>query len=247
LLALLISNITSANLNLAFTKTDGGDLEVGYRFPLSRMFSRAGGDLSLRLLGTHIGSLDTNNGIITVDRTGESGNAKWRITGSGMYVSGPLSVYLQGRYIQSAKIDNTYGPNDIYDNNLPSFFYMDGSVQYTLREAGDGTKVQLFANINNLFDKDPPIVPSASAAAGQVLLAPDYQDRALLHAGLAAQVLRRYSYGGKDRETLPQCLDCSDRLRRRVGFGASLVRRLRPNQDCRYPGNFEGIQVHQSA
>lgn len=170
----VISNIMNQSLNLAFTKTSGVDMELGYSFNMNQLFSSASGRMSLRMLGTYVDKSDENNGIVTVDRAGQLGNSHWRLTGSATYATGPMTFYLQARYLDAAKVDNTYGPNDIYDNNVSSYIYFNGSVQYTLFEGEGRGRLQLFGNINNLFDKAPPIVPSASPIPGQTPLAADY-------------------------------------------------------------------------
>jgi outer membrane receptor protein involved in Fe transport len=170
----VISNIQNQSLNLAFTKTSGVDMELGYSFNMDQLFSSASGRMNLRMLGTYVEKSDENNGIVTVDRAGQVGNSHWRLTGSATYATGPMTVFLQARYIDAAKVDNTYGPADIYDNNVSSYIYLNGSVQYTLFEGEGRGRLQLFGNVNNIFDKAPPIVPSASPAPGQTLLAADY-------------------------------------------------------------------------
>lgn len=160
----VISNVANSTLNLAFTNTSGTDIELAYQFRSSLM---------LRVLATHLSSLQVNNGIVTVDRAGEIGNSKWRLNASATWTRGPLMLYLQGRYMQSALIDVTYGAADISDNNVPSRFYLNGTAQYTLKQTGS-TNLQAFLNVNNLLDQAPPVVPSASASPSQAPLAPDY-------------------------------------------------------------------------
>lgn len=170
----VISNVTNKTLNLAFTNTSGTDIELGYKLGLARLSSHLAGDLQLRLLSTYLDKLDTNNGIVTVDRAGEIGNSRWRVTATANYTLGRFSAYLQGRYFDSAKIDNTYGPNDIYDNTVPSMIYANASVQYAFPDLMGQGSLQVFFSVNNLFDKDPPMVTSASVTPSQAPLAPDY-------------------------------------------------------------------------
>ena len=170
----VITNVRNQTLNLAFVNTQGVDLEVSYRMPLANLASSLPGTITMRLLGTYIDKFDNNNGIVTVDRAGEIGNARWRMTGSTAYQNGRFGAYLQARYFDAAKIDNTFGPNDIDSNRVPSRIYVDGSGRYTVREGNDGSRIEVFGNVNNLFDKAPPIVPSQSAGQGQAPLAPDY-------------------------------------------------------------------------
>ena len=170
----VITNVSNQTLNLAFTKTQGVDMELGYKFGLADLVSSASGTMSLRLLGTYVDKSNENNGIVTVDRAGQVGNSHWRMTGSANYANGPWSGYLQLRFIEAAKVDNTFTPNDIYDNTVPTRIYLNGSVQYTVFDSESAGRLQIFGHVNNLLDKDPPIVPSQSAAAGQTALAPDY-------------------------------------------------------------------------
>ncbi|MGC4028801.1 MAG: TonB-dependent receptor [Steroidobacteraceae bacterium] len=170
----VISNITNQNLNLAFANTRGVDMELSYAFGLDQLFSSASGRMTLRLLGTYTDVSNENNGIVTVDRAGQIGNSRWRMASSASYNNGPLDLFLQARYLDAAKIDVTYGPNDIDNNRVPSYIYLNGSVQYTLFNSETRGRLQLFGNVNNIFDKAPPLVPSASPAPGQTALAPDY-------------------------------------------------------------------------
>jgi len=184
----VISDIRNQNLNLAALKTKGVDLEVDYRFQLADLMAGSAGTMGLRLLGTHVDNLKQNNGIVTVDRAGEQGNARWRLTGTVNYANGPLSAYMQVRYVDAVKVDNTYGPNDIDDNTIPSRTYVNTSVHYTLFDSQTRGNLQIFGDINNLLDKAPPIVPSASATPGQTVLAADYD-----------KIGRYFSFGARYR------------------------------------------------
>ena len=151
-----ITNVNNQTLNLAFTKTQGVDMELGYKFGLADLVSSASGTMSLRLLGTYVDKSNENNGIVTVDRAGQVGNSHWRMTGSANYANGPWSGYLQLRFIEAAKVDNTFTPNDIYDNTVPTRIYLNGSVQYTVFDSESAGRLQIFGHVNNLLDKSPP-------------------------------------------------------------------------------------------
>lgn len=164
----VITSVANASLNLAFTNTQGIDTEVSYRIGQGER------NWTLRLLATHLDSLDINSGIVTIDRAGEIGNSKWRLNGSVTYNSGPFTAFLQGLWLEKGKIDNTYTRNDIYDNNVPSFFYMNGSAQYSFEIGDHLSDLQVFFSVNNILDRDPPIIPAAASHAGQVSTLPDY-------------------------------------------------------------------------
>lgn len=169
----VISNINNMSMNLALLETSGVDFEVGYNFGLSSVPGR----FTLRMLGTYLDEWNENSGLPnarTVDRAGEVGNARWRLTGSAMYNLGGLQVYLQARHLAASNVNNTYLPKDIDNNHIGSYTYLNGSVQYTLFDDATKGRLQLFGNVNNIFDKSPPLIPSASPMAGQTLLAADY-------------------------------------------------------------------------
>jgi outer membrane receptor protein involved in Fe transport len=81
----------------------------------------------------------------------------WRGTLGATYALGRSSLYLEGRFVGDGKIDNLYGPSDIPDNHVSAQFYVNTSFTYTL-VAQQKQRLQLYAVINNLFDRDPPII-----------------------------------------------------------------------------------------
>ena len=52
--------------------------------------------------------------------------------------------------------------------------YANASVQYAFGNVMGNGSLQGFLSINNLFDKAPPLVTSASVSPSQAPLAPDY-------------------------------------------------------------------------
>ena len=159
-----ITDVYNSQLNLFQFKTKGVDFEVSYRT----------GGLSLRLLATHVIDLITIDTAGSVDRAGQVGASggipAWTANANLSYETGPITLNGQLRFIGAGRYDRTligpdedgYSPslkNSIDDNHVPSVAYVNMSVQYDLERAG-GPPVQLFAVVNNLFDKDPPPVPT---------------------------------------------------------------------------------------
>jgi iron complex outermembrane receptor protein len=71
---------------------------------------------------------------------------------------GPWSTYLQYRYIGSGKRRAAEVEGvDIDDNTVSSATYVDMNLSYTWNSSS-GLETEVFANVTNLFDKDPPIV-----------------------------------------------------------------------------------------
>lgn len=160
----VLTQIVRTQVNVAQATTSGVDLEVSYDFPL------AGGNATVRALGTHVSELSTANGGVKVDRAGEVGGTnvglpKWRFNVNGTWKRGPLTLFGQYRYVGGGRYDNTLGPSDISLVNIRSVGYIDVSGQYAF-EAGAANMV-VYASINNLFDRDPPLVPSNSFVSFQ--------------------------------------------------------------------------------
>lgn len=159
--------VSRQSINISEVTARGVDLEMSYVTPLSRFVAGWGGNLTLRLLTTYADELSTSDGKTKIDRAGETGynsvngRAHWIGNASATYGNGPLTVYLGGRYIGSGNYDNTYNLNgalDLENNRMASRFYVNTAAQYDL--LGDGkNRLTLFANINNLLDKDPPVGP----------------------------------------------------------------------------------------
>ena len=73
---------------------------------------------------------------------------------------------LQGRYIGDGTLQNTLveGVN-IESNHVDSAFYADLALSYRW-ELGEGAELELFGQVTNLLDEDPPITAYYSAFLG---------------------------------------------------------------------------------
>lgn len=169
-----ISNTSPANFptqltslvqhNVGFLRTKGIDFEASYRFDPGFV----PGSVSIRLLANHVDSFKIQNspGVPTFEYAGFIGRGllknadgaipKWRVTGSIAYKNGPFSMFIQERFIESVSNVGGNTPNDVYadgSGRLPSVFYTDLSVEYEIK---GGAK--FFFTVNNLFDRDPPLL-----------------------------------------------------------------------------------------
>lgn len=75
---------------------------------------------------------------------------------SGRIESGAASLFLQERYIEGGKLDNTLTTSDISLNSVPDVWYTDMTVTIKVASARPS---EFFVTVNNLFDRDPPIDP----------------------------------------------------------------------------------------
>ena len=126
----------------------------------------------MRLLANYVGTFSASNGVSTIDEAGAVGSFNlptnigategvphWRGTLSETYDDGPLTLYLEERYVGGGKLDNLYGPDDVPNNNSPSRLYLNGSIQYTVFDQS-GHRVQIYGLMNNVFNQAPPIIVS---------------------------------------------------------------------------------------
>jgi iron complex outermembrane recepter protein len=161
--------VANANVNLQWLKNRGLDWEIAYRLPLSR-FSSLPGNFNFRLLANRtLESASNLYGVVT-DRAGETGGAgaaDWVATLIAGYANEDWHASLTTRFISQGAFnvlftgpdDPAYNPalaNTVNDNTLPSstYFNLNGG-----RKFGADRNIEVFGQINNLFDRAPPFAP----------------------------------------------------------------------------------------
>ncbi len=167
-----LTEVDTPFINLAEFHTRGMDIEARYDTPLSSWSDRLRGNLTLRALANYVDLFATSDGVTAVNEAGAVGAVNlpqslgatggvphWRANVSGNYGLGPWSLHVEGRFIGDGKIDNLYGPSVIPDNHVSARFYVNTSLSYTVY-SDKRHELQLYGVINNLFDRDPPIIVS---------------------------------------------------------------------------------------
>ena len=178
--------INNTAVNLGAFETRGVDFEASYLLPLQNLSSRLHGDLNFRLLTSLLYNMtvDAGLGAPPVNYAGQSGptaafgsfntSPRWQSNFFMTYGSGPLTTTLQVRWIGSGRYEAitlaggspiapgdpgyaTTSANSINDNSVASATYVNLSGSYDF-----GRNVSVFAAINNLLDKDPPIAPGGN-------------------------------------------------------------------------------------
>jgi hypothetical protein len=143
---------------------NGLDLETSYNTNLT-LFGGGAETLTARALAswTFKNSVTDTDGN-TIDYNGEVGastHPDLRVTASLNYGNGPFNAYIQERYIDGGINNVTYVEGvDLEDNSVSSRFYTDLRLGYTL---GEDDNWQLSLSVTNVFDQNPPFIPSASA------------------------------------------------------------------------------------
>ena len=166
-LPVLVGNVY-VNINQAQVR--GVDFEADYH----REIHVLGGmpeNFTARFFGSWLlENSQINNGAAKIDRAGQVGIQqsdgipyalpRFKFTLNGTYTNGPLSLFLQGRFISSGTFENAAVVGaTIEKNDVPPVFYADLRLSYRMGFA------EFFGTITNLFDKDPPITPYYSTFA----------------------------------------------------------------------------------
>ena len=181
-----VAQVRTVFQNLNRLQTKGFDIELNYARALGA------GTLDASVLATRLEHLATTDVTgLTIDRAGVTGNnvsgggaglPKWQINGLLTYAAGPLSLTLEGRFIDDGLFDATligpeqagYNPNlpnSINTNHVASAVYVNLGARYRLPGANE-RKIELFAGIQNLLDRDPPVAPSNQGATNMILFDP---------------------------------------------------------------------------
>lgn len=145
--------------NAAKRLVKGEDIEADYHTSLDEVSWAPGGDLTLRLIASHIDQFTTQvqggGAVLLAGDIGVNSTPTWKANFQAMYNVGPLSLFAQERYIGAGKIDRSKGPAAINFNSVEEVWYTDMTLGYDIND-----QMQGFLTINNLFDRDPPPVPS---------------------------------------------------------------------------------------
>lgn len=166
--------VLQGETNAGYLRTTGVDIDANYRIRLADMHLPDVGSLAFSLTGTYTFDLVTEPfpGLGTYSCTGlfgtECGNPAphWRSMMRGTWVTPwNLTLSVAWRYIGSSTLDYlssnpliTAGPgfSDAYaDEKIEPYNYFDFAFTYKLKD-----NYTLRGGINNIFDKDPPIIDS---------------------------------------------------------------------------------------
>ncbi len=177
-----IDRVEAIFINLDTQKIEGVDMELQYRTEVDFLANKSE-DLSIRFLSSYLGenSIQSKGGILD-DRAGQIGGfgfPEWKFTTSMTYSIDNYSVFMQGRWIGDGSLDRTRlesltsvpltsrpagsvlaacGTNicTLDDNSIPSTFLMDARLTGRF---GEEENLEVFANIQNLLDREPVITP----------------------------------------------------------------------------------------
>lgn len=191
-----LSQVRNISQNIAASAGSGLDVEVGYRRAVS-LFREGGENVSARVFWSHLiensTQTDRTNPATYFDIAGQTGVGVLpddSITTTLSYGLGALNLSMTGRYVSSGIYNKRYNlPGarpDVEDNTVPSVIYLNLHGGYSWGLSG-GT-LSVYADVQNLLDKDPPLAPSVfDSSLGQT--------GNQVNSGLFDLLGRRYSLG----------------------------------------------------
>ena len=159
-----VTIVDNAFVNQDAARVVGTDLELGYTHQLD-----GGGTLSARLLATWLNENSTTAlGAPKRDVAGETGDGslpEFKSTTYLRYAKGPFSLFAQERFIGSGSLDfDDVAGVTIDDNSVESRYYTDMGLTWGPERAN--VNWELFFNVQNLFDRDPPEAASFAQFSG---------------------------------------------------------------------------------
>ncbi len=177
-----ITGVQGVTSNVAEFKTRGLDFQTSYRQPLDEIGLK--GVLAVNVLATHVLTFKSSTDVSTlfpngIDRAGQTGAAfggpaglpKWLVNTTIDYEIGGLGVNANLRYVSPSFQNNgQFGPDQagynpaistsISDNHIAAVAYVDMGLRYSF---GPDRRYQVFFNVDNLFDRDPPLPANGTA------------------------------------------------------------------------------------
>ena len=162
----IISTIESGPVNAAFNKTSGIDFQADYRRELGE------GRLHLGLIGNYMHEFVIDSLGVKFDQagslnrappnTGTQGAPKLRVTFNTSYSTDRASIGAQVRAFGKAKLNNAWVEGvDVDDNDVPSVAFLDLRTSYFLDTE---KRFQAYLAIDNVLNREPPIIPHGPQA-----------------------------------------------------------------------------------
>lgn len=169
-----IVRVEQGNFNIANQKASGIDLEASYAFGLSSLFNGAPGDVSLRLMGTrYIENVVDDTMTMPTDSIGAVNAPETILTGTLNYDLDQFSAGITARYFSDVVLNNnavectsgcpesTSSSRTYNTMSIDGGLYVDLSLSYRFENFFGSGESKVFANVRNLFNEDPEIVPQS--------------------------------------------------------------------------------------
>ncbi|HEY0595405.1 TonB-dependent receptor plug domain-containing protein [Sphingopyxis sp.] len=147
-----VVEVAANQQNIASFETSGFDMEASYVARLAE-----GGSIRLRALATYVDKLVFDTGLSRVETAGDVGDSvlratpKWRGTLSATYEDDNVGFDIRARYIGGGNYDRTR--TTLINNKIGARTYVDIGARFKVDD-----RFTMFANVNNVFDRKPPLI-----------------------------------------------------------------------------------------
>lgn len=156
-----IVSVFSGPVNLASAMTRGIDFELQYSLPVGAdkiTFQTLVNYLIKTELDDGIAAVRLDNSMAQSTVAALGGNPRWKANVNASYIADDFRFSGTARYVGGGYIDRTMTAKDLDRLTVKGRVYFDISGEVTLfKPKGEGSKVALFAAVQNLLDTDPPI------------------------------------------------------------------------------------------
>jgi len=155
-----VVQVAANSQNVARFETSGVDLEASQRLPLSNLSNSLSGTLNIHALATYVKDFVYDTGLSRVDSAGDVGSAtpnaipKWRANLIFNYQRDLFGVDARIRYVGAGKYDHLLDAV-LVNNHISAYTYLDLGATFNVTD-----HVTLNANVNNAFNKAPPLSPT---------------------------------------------------------------------------------------
>ena len=156
-----ITTVYGIAQNIAQYETSGVDIEASYRVPMSD-FTDLPGMLNFRVLATYVDDLIFDTGANSRNTVGDVGDPvldgvpEWRMNFSASYETDTLGFDLRTRYVGGGQFNDEL---NIVNGDIDARTYVDLGARVRVMD-----RVTFFGNVNNVFDKEPPLVTTTTNA-----------------------------------------------------------------------------------
>lgn len=158
----VLSRVISPYLNLNLARATGTDVEIAYNRDVDWFSRKRDESLSIRLLGGKLDERsDTVVGGAPAEFAGTRGYPDMTYAITASYRVGSWSVQLQQRYVDDVILNRLWVEGiDVDKNVINSQSWTNLVLGYEGKSHGKGNW-RMTLNVQNMFDKDPPIIASA--------------------------------------------------------------------------------------
>jgi outer membrane receptor protein involved in Fe transport len=159
----VLSRVISPYLNLDLARVSGVDVEIGYQRDIDWL-ARHDESLSIRFFGGHLAErTSTVVGGAPAEFAGTRGYPDRTANVTLSYQAAAWSVQLQERFIDEVLLNRTWVEGvDVDRNTIPSRAWTNLVLGYGRDMGSAGNRWRVTLSVQNLFDKDPPIIPSSA-------------------------------------------------------------------------------------